>query len=317
MRLVPEKETARKLFLLSGNQCAFPNCENNIIDSEDNYIGEFCHIEAANPGGERYNPNQTDKERRASENLILLCRNHHKVTNDIHKYTVTRLKEIKNKHESKFQNNQYKPSKKVISQLIEKLNIIYQNNTTIERGDQHNYHANNMSFHNNKTFSEEKDFGIIKEIFDFIFKNKLARIDIEEIKKSDKLTHLTEKLMLNFSDDQLNIIDEMIIRLWDHKSLVGKFVQIEEEDNGGRINALIDKIQSDFRKVKQANTHYKQIEDVNIIEEIAIKYLPDNRKDNPDYIANAKAIMLYFFEHCDFGKRTKKENFKQTSLFDL
>ncbi|WP_415282467.1 HNH endonuclease [Candidatus Nitrososphaera sp. FF02] len=45
-------------------------------------FGEICHIEAAESGGPRYNSKQTDEDRRHYDNLILLCRNHHKATDD-------------------------------------------------------------------------------------------------------------------------------------------------------------------------------------------------------------------------------------------
>jgi len=109
--------TIKKLFALSGNQCAFPDC--NVIfvlPERQEIIAQICHIEAAEIGGERYNPNQTDDERRDYNNLILLCPNHHVETDDTLKYTVEALKEMKRNHElkilsqplsfEKFRNNQ-------------------------------------------------------------------------------------------------------------------------------------------------------------------------------------------------------------------
>jgi hypothetical protein len=99
--------TIKKLFALSGNICAFPGCKQKIVDENHRIIGQICHIEAAKPSGERYNPNQTDAERDNFDNLILLCANHHLVTNDVTKYTVEKLKEMKNDHEKKFKDHPY------------------------------------------------------------------------------------------------------------------------------------------------------------------------------------------------------------------
>lgn len=63
-RLEPLPETKRQLFLLSGNKCAFPGCEQILLDQFGHFIGEICHIEAANEGGERFNPHQTNEQRR-------------------------------------------------------------------------------------------------------------------------------------------------------------------------------------------------------------------------------------------------------------
>lgn len=105
MRKSPSIPTYKKLFGLSGNQCAFPDCTQDLI-VDNQVIAEVCHIEAASEGGERYNPSQTDEERASYENLILLCPTHHKITNDVEKYTVEKLKEMKANHEEKNKSNE-------------------------------------------------------------------------------------------------------------------------------------------------------------------------------------------------------------------
>lgn len=87
------------LFALSGNKCAFPKCEQEIINKDGVVIGEICHIEAAEKGGERYNPDQDDEQRRSFDNLILLCSNHHKITNNVQNYPTWKLKKMKDDHE--------------------------------------------------------------------------------------------------------------------------------------------------------------------------------------------------------------------------
>lgn len=101
-RLKPTVEVLRELYLKSGNQCAFPGCYNAMVDDNGNFIGQICHIEAAEAGGERFNPNMTNEERRAFDNLMLMCYEHHVVTNDVVKYPVCELKRMKREHEEKF-----------------------------------------------------------------------------------------------------------------------------------------------------------------------------------------------------------------------
>ncbi|WP_252180148.1 hypothetical protein [Endozoicomonas sp. 4G] len=100
-RLEPLPETKRELFLLSGNKCAFPSCEQILLNQFGHFIGEICHIEAAKSGGERFNPNQTNEERRHISNLVLMCPTHHEVTDNVQKYPVRKMQEIKRLHESK------------------------------------------------------------------------------------------------------------------------------------------------------------------------------------------------------------------------
>src|SRR5262245_28160829 len=100
--LAPTLEVLRELYLKSGNQCAYPSCTHVMINSEGGFIGEICHIEAALPGGERFNSNQTNEDRRAYANLLLMCHAHHKITDDVERYPVAELREIKREHEAQF-----------------------------------------------------------------------------------------------------------------------------------------------------------------------------------------------------------------------
>jgi hypothetical protein len=96
------------LLALSGNGCAFPGCQKQLVIDNKYFIGEFCHIEGKKPGSSRYNQSMTDNERQSFENLIVLCPNHHTVIDkDLSKYPVQDLKNFKKIREQKYQNNQY------------------------------------------------------------------------------------------------------------------------------------------------------------------------------------------------------------------
>ncbi len=118
-RKAPKLEVIKALLARSGNQCAFPNCSHPIINDKNKLIAQLCHIESANNGGERYNKQQNDEERRDYENLIFFCYRHHVETNDEKDFTVEKLKEIKSKHESKFKESNFKIEKKRILQEIQ------------------------------------------------------------------------------------------------------------------------------------------------------------------------------------------------------
>lgn len=101
-RLTPTKDVLRRLYLHSGNRCAFPNCADTMMDEDGTFVGEICHIEAAEEGGERFNPLQTNEQRRAFENLLLMCHRHHVKTDDVDAYPVPKLRELKRQHEAKY-----------------------------------------------------------------------------------------------------------------------------------------------------------------------------------------------------------------------
>lgn len=92
----PSEKTIRRLFALSGNVCAFPDCPSPIFEAEGTITGEICHIRAQSRGGPRFEATQAEQERHDFDNLILLCRRHHKIIDsepDI--YSVEVLEDIK------------------------------------------------------------------------------------------------------------------------------------------------------------------------------------------------------------------------------
>ena len=92
------------LFAKSGNNCAFDECSKKLFDQKNRFVGEVCHIKAAMPGGQRFDKRQSNEDRRKPENLILLCRNHHKETDDVDEFCPERLQQIKEKHENLYTN---------------------------------------------------------------------------------------------------------------------------------------------------------------------------------------------------------------------
>ena len=65
-RLGPILKTRIRLYALSGNRCAFPGCVVTFVSPEDETnVSNICHIEAAEEGGERYNPKSNEKNARS------------------------------------------------------------------------------------------------------------------------------------------------------------------------------------------------------------------------------------------------------------
>lgn len=118
-RIPPKPETLRRLFALSGNRCAFPGCCSDLINEKGIFIGQVCHIEAANTKGQRYNENQTEEERRSFDNLVIFCYPHHKETDNVVEFTTDVLKEIKKNHESRYKDNLFEINNEVWNVVYE------------------------------------------------------------------------------------------------------------------------------------------------------------------------------------------------------
>lgn len=110
------QKTIKILFALSGNQCAYPECANNIIEPATEYspelvTGQISHIYAIRKKGPRGKPGLTQEELNSPENLILLCPTHHAIVDGQHKsYPPEMLKHWKRDHENKIWNQRFTDS---------------------------------------------------------------------------------------------------------------------------------------------------------------------------------------------------------------
>jgi hypothetical protein len=87
----------------SGNRCAI--CKQELIvnptpKDPDSVVGEECHIVSGEPNGPRYDSAFPERELDSDQNLILLCRIHHKMVDDqTETYTAEVLRQMKADHE--------------------------------------------------------------------------------------------------------------------------------------------------------------------------------------------------------------------------
>ena len=102
-----KQSTVKKLYALSGNRCAYPDCPHPLIArdtelSEAAVVNHICHIYARNDSGPRGKPALTEEQRDSYDNLILLCAHHHAIVDkQPESYTAEILKQWKREHEAK------------------------------------------------------------------------------------------------------------------------------------------------------------------------------------------------------------------------
>jgi len=91
----------KRLFGMSSNQCAMPNCTSQLIIG-DVVVGTICHIQARRKLGPRYSPALSQAARDDFGNLILLCSTCHKLVDSApEQYTTEWLQRAKQLHEKR------------------------------------------------------------------------------------------------------------------------------------------------------------------------------------------------------------------------
>ncbi len=158
------------------------------------------------------------------------------------------------------------------------------------------------------------DLGIIGEIFDHIQQNKPKKLSTDETIKSSASINLIPKIELNFPKEQQEEISRLIRKVWDKKEVVKSFLEKQIEEDEISINELTITIQDDYCKKKGSKNSDARIEDIDIIRNLAKEYLPETKRENIGYAANAEALVFYFFEFCFIGKKAKDN--QQKTLFD-
>lgn len=150
------------------------------------------------------------------------------------------------------------------------------------------------------------DLTIIDDICDHILEIAPKKISSKsEIMTSDSFARIEIKVPLNFSDEQKNRIAEMLHNTWNKREVVGNYLSNLEDEI--KVLDLKERIQQDYCEVRGINNPQEPIQDVKFIDELSQKILPIQKRSNLHYQTNAKAIILYFFEFCDLGKKTETE----------
>ena len=96
-------KTRKVLWGRSGNRCAI--CKHELVigatdEDDESLVGEECHILSSRPNGPRHDPSNPKEKLDLYENLILLCRIHHKMVDDQEEtYTTDILRQMKSNHE--------------------------------------------------------------------------------------------------------------------------------------------------------------------------------------------------------------------------
>lgn len=101
--MVISDKTRKVLWGRSGNRCAI--CKRELVidatlQDDESVVGDECHIVSSRQNGPRYDSSYPQEKLDSCENLILLCRIHHKMVDDQEEtYSADILRQMKSNHE--------------------------------------------------------------------------------------------------------------------------------------------------------------------------------------------------------------------------
>lgn len=89
--------------------------------------------------------------------------------------------------------------------------------------------------------------------------------------------------------------------------MVEEFLKFQLSVDRRPADALLERIRSSYCSIIGVKDHRNIVKSVDVIEELAKTLLPPDVKDDTEYLFNAKAIVLFFFEACEYGAKTEIE----------
>lgn len=281
--------TLKKLFMLSGNKC--PNCDTTLVLTDGTVLAEICHIEGANKGGERYNELMTDTERASFNNLILLCSNCHKKTNNIVLFDKDRLVQMKKEHEAKYIS--YIPAK------LDESRFVSSQSYDID-------------------FTEKEEWGILEEIIKYALENvPNENLSVEQIRNNSGFLNTKEKVKLNFPSNQVGRFAELFTSTTARKLTIENFLSKLSDTDPYKVDELKETITSKYCSLKGVTTADTKIGDIKVIENLALTLIPIAKINSPHYQAIAKALVIQTFEYCFIGEKTIQERQKESTIWTL
>lgn len=152
---------------------------------------------------------------------------------------------------------------------------------------------NTQHIHNHYGQQIQEDLGIIEDVFDYVLKNKK-----EKKFKKGKFIDIIEKIEINFKgyEDEVN---EYLRNAYEYRVLVEEvFTKLDSDDQEDMHGDIYDR----YIRLKR-----DKADNFDILLDLFKQYIPKHKISNPKYRRIARAIVIFFFEDCTWGKKTERE----------
>lgn len=159
-----------------------------------------------------------------------------------------------------------------------------------------------------------EEIDIIHNIFSFIKKNAKPVISVPDI-KSKKYNGIVKKINFNFTTFRERVFDMYQLTYY-HKSIVEKYFLDSTAHDKSEVLILREFFRSKYISITGYLKTTYPVNEYKFLEMLADACLEDKFKQKIKYKLWAKAIVMYFFEYCDFGARNKEDTIIQEDLFE-
>lgn len=160
----------------------------------------------------------------------------------------------------------------------------------------HNIQAGGNVLYCDFSKSDQKDFGIIDEIFKNV---------IKDLQSSDRQTNrehvdLLNKIEINFKSDEDRVRVKNYFKYALTKiSLIEKRIQ---EENTEIQNDLNGHVFQRYNALKDQG-----LSNIDILEQLFSQFIIPEKNDNPEYCSLTRAFILFFFDDCTIFEKTDAE----------
>jgi len=144
--------------------------------------------------------------------------------------------------------------------------------------------------------SDEKDFGIIDEIFKSVIKS----LGSNESQPDKEHINLSKKIGINFKDEEeRRRVQEYFKYAHTKSALIEK--RIQEEDLEVQ-NDLHGHLFQRYNSLKD-----ERLNNLQILEKLFSQFITPDKKDNAEYTNLTRAFILFFFDDCTIFEKTESE----------
>ena len=160
-----------------------------------------------------------------------------------------------------------------------------------------------------------RTLNIIEEIFDYVFSNQSEIKFTTNIK--DGLEKLLPKISINFAGQDHETVQESYSDNWYTKTLIDQYIRDKISLKPLQIFAMLSKVHNEYIKLNPEHDIHYPVNYFSNIVTISKSLIPASKLKIPEYHACCISIVLYFFEMCDIGDRTKNEQLSFIEQFKL